>query len=615
MAAKRDSKVPELEDLGNGVWRAPGARIIDRAGERKLPIGDDGWARAVERSVLVDKTMLAADVLDSGYAVTLFCRPRRFGKTLNMTMLRAFFELPPEGDLAVRSLASLFEGTEVWEAEGGRYRQHQGAYPVVHVSFNTAKGSSWETSYGAIKSLVVAEYVRHAYLAESPSLDASERGYFSRVKDGTASADDYSGSLLALIALLKKHHGRAVVVLIDEYDAPVMAGYTNGYCDEAVGFLKSWLTGALKDGGVALAFACLTGVQRITKESIFSDLNNLYVSTSLGSDFDERYGFTDAEVAALASYLGHPDCMLEAREWYDGYRFGNVDVYNPWSVLNYFKQGCVPDVYWVNTSSNSVVGAAMAAADDDAMGRMLGLLEPGGTVLEPLDLSLVFPDVGVREDAMWSMLYLAGYLTTEDTALPNDPWYERELRIPNREIKRLFSKEVPLRFAPAPSGARDVAGLHRALRGADAKKAQELLLRILLASPSSFDLVSENSFHMLVLGLLFGMEGYESPVSNREEGYGRFDVRIVPESFPGCHPVRGPKPLITIEVKFLSSKEALGNSDELDARLHSLAKEALSQIVAKGYDAGPLPPRAEGRVRFGMAFSGKHVAVVCESVG
>ncbi len=599
--------VPELESLGNGVWRAPGARIIDRSGRKRLPIGYDGWADAMGGSVLVDKTMLAADVLDSGYKVTLFCRPRRFGKTLNMTMLRDFFELPPDGG----SLAPLFEGTEVWDAEGGRYREHQGAYPVIHLSLRTCKGNTWAETYGALQALVTTEYRRHAYLRESGALLPEERDYVARVMAGTASDADYAASLETLALYLRRHHGRGAVVLIDEYDAPVMAGYTEGYYREVVSFLKGWLTGALKDGGAALAFACLTGVQRISKESIFSDLNNLRVSTPLDVRFDERYGFTDAEVAALAAYLGHPGCMPEAREWYDGYRFGNVSVYNPWSVINYLNQGCRPSVYWVNTSSNSVVGAAVAAANGEALESMLALVAPGGTVSEPLDLSVVFPDVGVREDAVWPMLYLAGYLTTDDTG-DDDPWRERELRIPNREIRRLFSKEVPLRFAQAPTGARDVSNLHRALRSGDEGGVRAALSRILATSPSSLDLVSENSCHMLLLGLLFGMEGYESPVSNREEGEGRFDVQVAPERVPGPYLVRGPKPLITAEVKFLSPKRAPKDEDALTARLQELAHVALAQIVAKGYDADLLPPRAQGRIRWGIAFSGKHVEAACE---
>ena len=190
-------------------------------------------------------------------------------------------------------------------------------------------------------------------------------------------------------------------------------------------------------------------MQRISKESIFSDLNNITVNTTLSSEFDERYGFTDAEVAALATYLGHADCMAEAREWYDGYRFGKTDVYNPWSVLNYLKQDCAPGVYWLNTSSNSVVGSAVRAADARTLADLYSLARPGGTVFEPLDLGVVFPDVGVHSDAIWSMLYLAGYLTTNDVMAPDDPWYERTLRIPNREIRRLFEEALSQHVACA----------------------------------------------------------------------------------------------------------------------------------------------------------------------
>ena len=431
-----------LQPVAPGIWAAPGARIIDRTGRKMLPIGRDGFVPAVQESVVVDKTMLIADVLDSGYTVTLFCRPRRFGKTLNMTMMRAFFELPPETDPNARDLAPLFEGTEVWDADGGRYREHQGAYPVVHISFNTVKKQAWEAAYGVIKGIIAAEYARHAYLESSSALLEPDVALFRRIVAGTATDAEWAVSLESLCRMLRAHHNRGVVLLVDEYDAPVMAGYTNGYYDEAVDFFKGWLTGALKDGGAALAFACLTGVQRISKESIFSDLNNITVNTTLSSEFDERYGFTDAEVAALAAYLGHADCMTEAREWYDGYRFGKTDVYNPWSVLNYFKQDCAPGVYWLNTSSNSVVGSAVRAADARTLADLYSLTRPGGMVFEPLDLGVVFPDVGVRPDAIWSMLYLAGYLTTNDVMVPDDPWYERTLRIPNREIRRLFEEAL-----------------------------------------------------------------------------------------------------------------------------------------------------------------------------
>ena len=613
MEKQDDSVKTTLRPVAPGVWAAPGARIIDRTGRKMLPIGRDGFVPAARESVVVDKTMLIADVLDSGYAVTLFCRPRRFGKTLNMTMMRAFFELPPESDPNARDLAPLFEGTEVWEADGGRYREHQGAYPVVHISFNTVKKQTWEASYGTIKGIVTVEYSRHAYLESSPALSESDAALFRRIIEGTATDPDWASSLESLCRMLRAYHDRGVVLLVDEYDAPVMAGYTFGYYGEVVNFLKGWLTGVLKDGGAALSFACLTGVQRISKESIFSDLNNITVSTALSTEFDERYGFTDAEVAALAEYLGHSGCMDEAREWYDGYRFGKTDVYNPWSVLNYLKQGCTPGVYWLNTSSNSVVGSAIRAADAKILGELYELARPGGVVFEPLDLGIVFPDIGVRADAMWSMLYLAGYLTTNDVAVPDDPWLERALRIPNREIRRLFEKEIPQRFAPAQQGQRAVRDFQRALHRADTATLREALEQILLASPSFFDLVNENSYHMMLLGLCFGIEGYEPPISNRESGRGRFDIQVRPEKGSYIEAVYGRSPLVTIEVKCLPSQGLPSDPGLLEERLSELAQTALSQIAGKAYDASA---ESDGvpRVRWGIAFGGKHVACMCERV-
>lgn len=559
--------------------------------------------------------MNIADVLDSGYKCTLFCRPRRFGKTFNMTMLRSFFELPSESDPNARSLASLFEGTYIWEAAQGRYRCHQGAYPLVYINLNATKRSSWASAKTAIERVVTDEYARHDYLASSPALNDVQRGMFGRILSGTAGEADMANSLAALCRMLYAHHGKRVILLVDEYDAPVMAAYSapdGGYYDEMVDFMRGWLTAALKGGDDFLAFACMTGVQRISKESIFSDLNNLSVSTSLSTDFDERYGFTEDEVAALAAYLGKTDHLEEARAWYDGYRFGSVDVYNPWSALNYFKRDCTPGVYWLNTSGNSAVGDAIRQAPEQMLREFYDLASPGGIVEAPIDLGCVFPDIGVRPEAVWSMLYLAGYLTTDDVAQLDDPWRERALRIPNREILRLFVKEIPQRFAGTPTGGMPICDFQRALRRADAAGVESSLGCILTDSASNFDLLSENSYHMLLLGLCFGIEGYASPVSNREAGLGRFDIQICPDVASRLQPGRS-LPLITVEVKFLASHE-VPERNNLHERLHALANKALSQIADKGCDASADSARFAGRLRYGIAFCGKQVAVASSAL-
>lgn len=587
--------------------------LSDRSGRKRLPIGGDGFERAVEDCVVIDKTMLIADLLDSGNLVTLFCRPRRFGKTFNMSMLRAFFDVEAArrvGAIQERSAKDLFQGFAIWDARGGAYRGHCAAHPVIFLSLNTIKKRTWEEAYRAIEELVSAEYSRHAYLLESDALNDMQKAYYRRVANRKGDAADLSASLMRLASFLYEHHGKRVVLLIDEYDAPVMAGYSAepSYYGDVVGFMKGWLTGALKDAGAFLALACLTGVQRISKESVFSDLNNLSVSTPLTARFDERFGFTDSEVAALAGYLGRSDCLGTARTWYDGYRFGTADIYNPWSVLNYFANDCAPGTYWANTSGNSVIGDALSHSDEATLADLYRIADPGETVSARLNLEVAFPDVGSRGDALWGMLYLAGYVTTDETAMPDMRGIVRRLRLPNMEVAALFRDEIVDRFSIAAGGERGLDALHVGLQRGDGPVVERELARIMAGAASYYDLTGENSYHMLLLGLCFGVNGYLNPVSNREEGSGRYDIRLEPaaEGTPFANltlslPLHAP--LITIELKYAK--------DASRAELEDLAGKALEQIATRGYD-GICPSAASGRVRFGVACSGKSVAVAAD---
>lgn len=590
-----------------GRFGALAPRIVDRSGNKRLPIGKDGFAAIAHDSVFVDKTLLVADVLDSNYGVTLFCRPRRFGKTLNMTMLKSFLEVPVDGG----SNKSLFEGTAIWDVGDGRYRDSLGAFPVISLSLRTAKGLSWDDVYGALRNLISAEFCRYRAALSDANTGEYEWDVFNRICDGKGSSDDYADSLLFLARLLRSYYKKPVVILIDEYDAPVMAGYSapnGGFYTEVALFAKRWLTGALKDGGEALAFACLTGAQRISEESVFSDLNNLVVSTPLSNSFDEYFGFTDDEVKALAEYLGHGDCVGEARSWYDGYRFGSTDVYNPWSVLNYFDRGCVPGVYWANTSSNEIVGELVRKADMETLEQVYSLFDEGGYVAAPLDLGLVFPDIGVRGSAIWSMLYLAGYLTTDLTDEPDNDKAMRPLRIPNTEILRIFRNEIVRRFASVAGDRNRLLRLHSGLCNGDETTVTEELTGA-LASTSFFDIVSENSCHLFLLGLCFGIPGYGDPVSNRESGHGRFDIQLKPvivkEGSLAAFGAAPKRPFVTIEVKFDKQLD--------DGALMVLANQSVRQIAENGYD-DRLSGVNAGRLRWGIAFSGKRVAVACERV-
>ncbi|WP_165046113.1 AAA family ATPase [Adlercreutzia sp. ZJ138] len=582
----------------NGVFRKGHVRISDLAGCKRLPVGVSVFPMVAEHSVFIDKTLLIADVLSQPGAITLFCRPRRFGKSLNLSMLQSFLEIPSVSDPFAIDTKPLFRGLTIWDVEEGRYQRDHAAYPVVRLSFNNAKGLDWPSAKGMIRESVVAEYGRHYYLLDDGSLNPSDREVFTRIAERRASDEEFSSSLLILTRLLSAYHGRGTVVLIDEYDAPVMAGYTHGYYDEVVSFLKRLLTGALKDNP-ALVFGVLTGVQRISKESIFSDLNNLTVNTSLSVASEERYGFTQEEIEALAEYLGSEGGLSEARQWYDGYRFGSVDVYNPWSALNYFKSGCVADVYWGNTSGNGVLGDMIRDGSNETMSDLYRLLEPGGVVFEPLDTSVVFPDIGIKHEALWSMLYLAGYLTTDDTDFPNSTNCVRALRIPNREVAQLYRSEVVERFSRVAGGRRRLRSLHFAFANGDADALTFELECILSDNASYHDLTCETSYHMLMLGLLFGMSGYCDPVSNREAGHGRFDVRVAPLNADR-------DPLITLEIKWTRP------ATSKDCALDTLAETALSQIDEHVYESGAETGTA-GVLKWGIAFSDKRVACACRT--
>ena len=455
----------------------------------------------------------------------------------------------------------------------------------------TAKTDDAAAFLGALAQIVGAEYERHRYVLSGGGLNEEQQAYFERVTGGAAEAEELVSSLEWLSRVLTAYHGRRTVVLIDEYDAPVAACYTKPSYHEIVSVLKRWLTGALK-GNPMLEFAVLTGVQRISKESIFSDLNNLVVDTPLDVMADERYGFLEKEVAALATYLGADASLGEAREWYDGYRFGTADVFNPWSVVNYFRSGGVADIYWGNTSSNDVLQSVVESADPETMRSVFSLMTEGGTVDAPLDLGVSFPDVATRAGAVWSLLYLAGYLTTDDVAQPNNAGRVRPLRVPNREISEVYRNDIVGRFTGLAGSTRLLSDLHRALVDGDADQLAEELEGVLLNSASCYDLKSENSYHMLLVGLLFGAPGYGNPVSNREAGRGRFDIRLLPE--------RAGLPAITLELKFERGADA--------GRLEALAAEALAQIEARAYDAEAAGSGA-GSLRYGIAFSGKSLAV------
>ena len=574
----------------NGSASATGdARVVDRLGIGILPIGIESFADVARRFVYVDKTLLVAELIDRG-GVTLFCRPRRFGKSTALRMLQCFFEAPV--DDWIESDPSLFDGLAISEGEG-RHLAQQGAHPVIYLGLNSCGGDTWEAMRASVARVVADEYGRHGYLLDSPRLSPVDRRVFERVWSEEGSDEDLQGSLARLARLLARHHRSQAVILIDEYDKIVTEGHLHGYRDEATGFLKRWLTGALK-GTVDLYLAALTGVQRVSKESIFSDLNNFTVDTALDHRYREAFGFTTEEVAALAARVGRADRVGELAAWYDGYDFGGEAAYNPWSVLNYLDKGCVAQPYWTNTSSNEVVRRLIARAGEATNASLTALAE-GGAVAEPLDLSVVFGQIDSDASAVWPQLYLAGYLTTHDVAEPNNARLTRSLVVPNLEVRGLFQGELLDRAQAAGGGRRALASLHAALASGDAGAAERELERALLDTVSYYDLLSENSCHMWLLSLLYGMGGYRFPRSNREVGRGRPDVVVEPDA---AHEAE--LPAMVLEAKFEAGATREG--------LRAAAEGALSdQALPKRYAHGLA---GAGALLWAVAFDAhKHVAV------
>ena len=586
----------------NGSVGAQGApRVVDRRGNGIVAIGIESFADVVTRHVYVDKTAVIADLIDRG-GVTLFCRPRRFGKSLMLRTLQCYFEAPVEG--YVEDTGPLFDGLAISD-EDDYYTAERGMHPVVYLGLNACGGDTWEAMRASVAQAIAREYERHRYLLESPHVLDLEREKFGRIFMGQAPVEELEQSLTYLVSLLRRHHRQQVVILIDEYDKIVTEGHLHGYRDQATGFLKRWLTGALK-GTVDLRLAALTGVQRVSKESIFSDLNNFVVDTALDHRYAEAFGFTRPEVEELAARLGHADKLAELAEWYDGYSFGGEAIYNPWSVLNYLDQGCVAQPYWTNTSSNAVVRDMIARAGE-AVNADLTRLAQGGSVEATLDLSVVFGEIDSQTSAIWSQLYLAGYVTTRDVAEPNNAQLARRLQVPNLEVARLFEGELVDRATALAGGRHALAALHAALRAGDAEALACELERALLNSVSYHDLRDEASAHMWLLSLLYGMEGYRFPRSNREVGRGRPDVV--------CEPAAARErelPAIAVEVKLV--REAPEGEGAARDALRAAAGAALDeQALPKRYAHGLA---GAGAVLWGVAFGeGKRAAASCARIG
>ena len=552
---------------------------------KALPIGISDYVRAQSEYYYVDKTMMIKEFLDQKPLVTLFTRPRRFGKTLNMDMLRVFFEISDE------DTSKYFSDKEIWKC-GDTYRMHQGKYPVIFLTFKDVKFDSWDATLDKIGSLLQTEYGRHQELLESERVAAYEKEYFTRVLGGNASEVDLTSALEKLSQMLTEYYEKAPIIIIDEYDTPIQEGYSKDFYDEIIGFMRNFFSGAFKDNK-NLSYGFLTGILRIAQESIFSGLNNLTVNSVMDQEYDKYFGFTNEEVHEMLRYYDFLDKETELKDWYDGYLFGNEEIYNPWSVINYIAKGCIPQAYWVNTGKNEVLEDVLKVATDDITERLYALLQ-GESVIARIDQNVIYRSLAEDPANIYSLLLVAGYLKTPRKELQADGSYLCEVSIPNKEIAAIYKSEILAHLLQIGAITRTTANrIAESLYANDLEKLQKAIAEYMDRSVSFYDAGAEGFYHGLVLGLIALMDNQYKIKSNRESGDGRYDISLIPreKKYPG----------IIMELKWKS------NLDERS--LEKLAKEALMQIDDKRYDAEMQQGGIKRILKLGIAFSGKQLSI------
>jgi len=539
----------------------------------------------------IDKTALVDDVLTEGAQVLLAPRPRRFGKTLNLSMLRCFLEKTSE------DRSALFAGLHA--ASSAVARPHFQRYPVVFLSFKDVKPTSWENCLGGIAGVLADGFGEHGYLLTEGKLDTADRSLFTAIHERRADQPVLAAALKLLSRLLARHHGERVVILIDEYDSPIHAGHANGYYDEVIAFFRDLLSGGLKDNP-HLFKGMLTGILRVARESLFSGLNNVDVFSILRDRLATRFGFTEDEVRRLVETTAEPELLAGIRDYYNGYVFGGQAIYNPWSVLSFLNRGdSVLRPYWVDTSSNELVRDLLVSGPEGVRVELSALLD-GGTVDAPIDENIVLRDLSARPDATWSFLLFTGYLKAVEVR-EHDGELDARLAIPNREVAGELRRMARLWVEAQVGGSSALKSLLDALLRGDAPTLEKHLSDMVKVNLSYFDTAEpepERFYHGLVVGLLAGLgAGYEVR-SNRESGFGRCDVLVLPKT--------AGKPGVVLELKRVATERG-------ETREKALAA-ALRQIRANDY-AAELRSRGAAPIHeLAAVFEGKraHVRVADE---
>lgn len=566
----------------------------------KLPVGIDNFEKIRKSGFYyIDKTRLIEQLLQNWGEVNLFTRPRRFGKTLNMSMFKSFFEIGTD--------KSIFDGLYISQ-NTALCNEYMGKYPVVFISFKDVNGLTFDRAYDALVQIIGEIANGFSFLMNSDKLSKNEKEQYQgiiQIKDGKYHMSDgvVISSLKVLSQLLTKHYGKNTIFIIDEYDVPLDKAFQHGYYDEMVELIRGILGKVLKTNDY-LQFAILTGCLRISKESIFTGINNFKVLSILDARFDEQFGFSDDEVKNLLADYGLASHFEEAKEWYDGYHFGNVDVYCPWDVINYVDNLVAnptarPQTYWINSSGNSLVRRLINIADSTTKDEVERLIA-GESIEKVVHLELTYNEIDKNIDNIWSVLFTTGYLTkVGEVKLPDSENYALKLVIPNKEVREVFILQIQEWFKEVVAKDNDeIRVLSKAILEADTEKIQRQLNIIMdrmisILDTKARDRQKENFYHGLLLGLLRGSNPNWLIKSNRESGDGFSDIIIKPED---------PDSGIIIEVKYATSFQGLDKACE----------DAMNQINTRRYDA---VLREEGRcniIKYGIAFHKKRCKVVSD---
>ncbi len=575
---------------------------------KKLPVGISDFKDVITGGYYyVDKTLFIKEIIDSGDKILLLPRPRRFGKTLNLSMLAYFYDCctvpwgpdsssssKPAGTRNSDSYKPLFDSLAIKNA-GSEYIDKMGKHPVIFLSFRVIKDTDWDSCKLKLKNLIQDEYARHYYLLDSQVLLPHEREYFKKIINLEGDDVSYENSLGKLLFFLSRFYNKRAVILIDEYDTPIHAGFNNNYIDEVLNFMRNFLGGGLKDTDKYLEKGVLTGIMRVAKESIFSGLNNLGIYTLLSKKFNEHFGFTEEEVKVMLRDFHAVEMLGAVQSWYNGYVFGDKVIYNPWSIINYLnneEKQFAP--YWINTSDNKIVDLLLSKGGIELKKELEQLIR-GESIEKAIDENIILKEVPIREDLLWSFLLMGGYLKQTSRRLDDlsgKVYYS--LSIPNKEVRASYAGIIDRYFSTKIENEK-LEIMLKALIDGDIMLFEQLLQDVVTAVFSFHDFSNEPEkvYHAFVAGLLIWISNTHEIKSNRESGYGRYDISIIPKDLDS--------PGYVIEFKSVNKRR----NETVDIA----TRDAFKQIEEKKYETELVQRGVKHIKKLAIVFSGKEVFV------